>query len=469
MKACRVVSTVFLGMVETYESFKDAQVLLFTEYNKRSPLNDFNFALVDTNRNSWRGVRIDVFELRGQLWKIPHALLENVTFVSLVARHPLTSTPMTGPSDIGYVLNSTRQISHLQLSLLLFDGPTILADVLSHSAVAENLKNLKRLDILGHTDCYDPACDYKTDNPLSNFDKLASILRNLESFVFRDIFSSCFHYSFCKANREFHASVVSLLQANRETLREVSLPLVLFQRNDDICAVRLPRLKTLTATVFDVYQGPLKDFIDNHDSLEELVVHVKEEFEENLLDVVKQRCPNLKKLHLQAKEFVDSIGRRRQEQISVDWTFLRGMTRLQDFQLSRPGCNNANWQAYGNGSRLLECLPRNQLERLGFRGIGARAGGFWRNDAMESQPELLFKLDLLRGFVNLKRLSLRYCPDAVDDDVIRFIVTEMTSLEALEVSHCSKLSDAGIRGTSEDGSSSDSIRNLKSECKSKIY
>jgi len=167
MKSCRAVSRQFLGMTETYDRFKDAKVLLFTEENG-SPLNDFNFALMDTNRVCWRGVRINVFELRGQLWKIPNALLKNVRFLSLVARRPLTSSPVVGP-DIGHVLNSTRQISHLQLSLLLFDGPTILADVLSHSAVAENLKNLKRLDILGHKDGCVKTSDYTTDNPLSNW------------------------------------------------------------------------------------------------------------------------------------------------------------------------------------------------------------------------------------------------------------------------------------------------------------
>jgi len=101
----------------------------------------------------------------------------------------------------------------------------------------------------------------------------------------------------------------NLLQANREKLRKLSLPWVLFPRNSDICAVRLPRLKTLTATVFDEDQGTLKDVIDNHDSLEELDVHVEEEFEENLLDVIKLRVPNLRKLHLKAKNSLTPLGK----------------------------------------------------------------------------------------------------------------------------------------------------------------
>jgi len=79
---------------------------------------------------------------------------------------------------------------------------------------------------------------------------------------------------------------------------------------------------------------------------------------------------------------------------------------------------------------------------------------------------LPFKLDLLRGLRNLRRLSLRYCTDAVDDNIMRFIVSEMTSLEELEVSHCSGLTDRGIVGTSEDNS--DSIRNLRGYKKHEI-
>jgi len=51
----------------------------------------------------------------------------------------------------------------------------------------------------------------------------------------------------------------------------------------------------------------------------------------------------------------------------------------------------------------------------------------------------------------------------VNDAIMCFIVSEMTTLEEFEVSHCSRLTDAGIAGTSEDGS--DSIRNLKCEFK----
>jgi len=223
--------------------------------------------------------------------------------------------------------------------------------------------------------------------------------------------------------------------------------------------VKLPRLKISTATVYKADQDTLKDFLAKHENLEEVDVAVRREFRKNLLDVIKQRCPNLRKLHLKAKKFVDFVGGSEQ---TIDWTFLRAMTRLKDFQLSRPFCKNPNWEAHGSGTRLLESLPRNQLERLGLRGIGfgrRNFCGFLGNHDLEEEPELPFKLDLLRGFLNLRRLSFFRCPDAVEDDVMRFIVTEMTSLEELEVSHCTHLTDAGLAGSLEDGS--DSIRNLK--------
>jgi len=159
---------------------------------------------------------------------------------------------------------------------------------------------------------------------------------------------------------------------------------------------------------------------------------------------------------LKTVKFVD-IQRR---EMKVDWTFLQGMKRLKDFQVSRPSCKEPNRESYGTGALLLESLPRNQLERLGFRGIGAKSsGGFWKTNNGDVELQLPFKLDLVRGFRNLKRLSFRHCPDALDDEIIQFIVSEMTSLEELEVSHCSRLTNAGICGTLEDGS--DSIRNLK--------
>jgi len=460
MKACRQVSRQFLEMIETHKRFKQSQVILFR--NQESPFfKDFNFVLMDPDRICWPGVRIDVFNLRGQLWKIPRAILHNVQLVSLICSEKICST-LVG-TDIYHVLTSTPKISHLQLDIeLLVSG---LHDVFGCTPVQDNLKDLRRLDIVGRNNrcngnniyrlSYPVTCTYHI---LKSCEQLASILQcRLESLRIPKLR----FYGEEEERREIQsiqATIMKLLQQNHETVREISLHLDFWKQDDDIGALKLPRLKILTVTIDKAEQETLEHFLVHHESLEEIEIAVRSAFGKNLFDVIQQRfCPNLKTLHLKAKNFVDSVRGRVQ---TVDWTFLGTMTQLRDFQLSRPYCNNnANWEAYGNGRRLLESLPRDQLERLGLRGIGTGAAGFWRSDEVETEPSLSIRLDLLGGFRNLRRLSFYRCRDAVDDDVMRFIVTEMTSLEELEVSHCSKLSDAGIRGTLDDGS--DSIRNLQ--------
>jgi len=450
MKACRTVSRVFLELIETYKRFKDSQVLVFTKEN--IPLNDWNFA-----RGAvwiWRCIRIDVNKLRGLLWTIPSELLKDVQFVSLFSEEIQLARMVPG---IHHVLTSSPKIVHLQLATRLLESN--LNDVFACSAVQDNLKDLRRLDILGRNNRCTGNHDHThsffegehTDNILKNCDQLASTLHRLESVNFPKM-------RFChrRQQTEIQTTILELLQRNCKTLQELSVPLDVWKQKD-IVKMKLPRLNILTATVYKTSQDNLTHFLTNHDTLEELDVAVKKKFGKNLFDVIKQRCPNLKKFHLKAKKFVDFVGG--SEQI-IDWTFLGRMTRLRDFKLSRPHCkDDANWEAYGNGTRLLECLPRNQLERLGFRGIGGRICEFWRLNSLENEPALELKLNLLGGFRNLRCLSFFRCPDAVDDLIMRFIVTEMTSLEELEVSHCSNLTDVGLAGNLEDGS--DSIRNLK--------
>jgi len=433
--------------------------------------NDFNFAL-DSHLAIWRGIRIDVDELRDQTWTVPNAILHNVQFVSffqsedlVLSGDTLTEFSEKIVTDIIKVLDSTPKISHLQLPINVFDFD--LSDVFRCNDVQENLKDLKCLDILGCKGCFTgnnywthPYSYFSINGLLTNFDQLATILQRLQSLHIPKLFFG--EEDLEDPKRDFQTGIMKLIQQNRESLRELSVHLDFWEQKE-ICAVKLPRLKLLTGTVEKTDQDTLRDFLVNHDdTLEEVDVAVRGEFGKNLFEVVKQRCcPKLIKLRLKAKKFVDVVRGEGREKF-IDWTFLGTMTRLKDFQLSRPKCINAQWEAYGNGTRLLESLPRNQLERLGLRGIGfgrRNFCGFWRNNDLEIEPALELKLNLLGRFQNLRCLSLRYCPDAVDDDVIRFVVTEMTSLEVLELSHCSKLTDAGLRGTSEDGS--DSIRNLE--------
>jgi len=187
--------------------------------------------------------------------------------------------------------------------------------------------------------------------------------------------------------------------------------------------------------------------------LAEVKIIMRNEFPIQFLHKIKD-CANLKKLYLKAKRIVNGG-----EEITVDWSFLGQMNQLKDFQLTHPKTSDDNWQSYGYGTLILESLPRNQLERLSLRGIGSERSGFWRVGGGE--PELAKKLELLRGFRNLKVLSLQYCSDSVDDEVMHFVNKEITSLEVLEISHSSNLTDVAFHGILKDGS--DSIQNLTSK------
>jgi len=97
-------------------------------------------------------------------------------------------------------------------------------------------------------------------------------------------------------------------------------------------------------------------------------------------------------------------------------------------------------------------------------------GSFWKYPSRpgvvtEEEVPLESKLNLLQGFQNLKRLSFRHSMNALDDDVLQFIFREMTTLEELEVSHCSRLTNTGITGTEPEvqGEERVSIRNLKGQ------
>jgi len=452
MKAVRQVSRRFYEMIERYKRFKNAQVLCITK--DKSPLSDYDF-LLDPDR-IYRGIKINVTLPLKDLLNIQRHVLENAEFVSI------TSGLYNEPGRcIGNLLVRTSKISHLQFDHRLLERE--LKGSLFSKDVKKNLKNLRRLDItdkynrtgnVGKT--YEAQCSHRhsgvADFALNLF-LFGMTLEHLESFRIPKL--KCDAFELCQDP----SVVLELIQRNRKSLRELSIHFHVWE-SEDIGAVSLPRLASLTVTINVEGLESLKLFLaTNHQSLEEVDVGVKKQFEMKLLDVIKQRCFNVTKLHLKAKRFV--ADEEQEDESRVDWTFLGDMKHLKDLALSRPHDENANWEKYGNGTRLLESLPRNQLERLSLQGIGARKIGFWKVNALDNEPELTFKLNLLSRFRNLKRLSLWRCPDAVDDGVMQFIIKEMTSLEEFEVSQCSQLTDAGFAGNSEDGS--DSIRNLKGQ------
>jgi len=255
-----------------------------------------------------------------------------------------------------------------------------------------------------------------------------------------------------KCDQKFLAALLS-----QSLLEEVSIPFEAW-RSMDVTAVTLPRLKRLKVVLQFPQNPTFEAFLDRLPLLDELDVVVLDSslfvslaVNISLLEVIKRRCANLKKLYLKLRHISGVQG-------EVDWSFLAEMKHLKDFQINRRGhCRDSNY-LFGTGQRFLTSLPKNQLERLSLQGIDDYCG-FWNHLQGDPEPPLQLKLELLSGFRNLKRLSFDCCANAVDDDVMRFIVSEMTALEEFEVSHCSRLTDAGMAGNSEDGS--DSIRNLK--------
>jgi len=456
MKAARQVSWIFFDMIENCQHFKNAGVL----FVKKDTLRNLN--ILSNSDRIWRAIRVDISLPTKDLQNIPRNILQNVEFASFFSEVGFENNPPFPSPSMIEILKSTPKISTLQLDIEVFKMS--LRVVLNHNDVRNNLKSLKRLEIVYPKSCtgyknhtFKVSSRNRLDVVFSeNLNLLTTFLDNLESFCMTKVeFGSL--SSIC-----IREGVVMLLQKNRNTLQEIAVHLAVWE-STKLVGLKIPRLTSLTATTRRQGQETLERFFIDHPSLEELDIAVKKDFKRSLFNVIRERSPNLRKLHLKAKKFVGffSIGR------GAEWSFLSEMTRLRDFQLSRPHCKDPKWELYGNGVEILEMLPQNQLERLGFRGIGDKKCGFWttrliigdRVVFLEPELELPYKLEVLRGFRNLKRLSFNRCPDAVDDDVMRFIVSEMTSLEELEVSHCSRLTNAGIAGVSEEGS--DSIRNLK--------
>jgi len=185
----------------------------------------------------------------------------------------------------------------------------------------------------------------------------------------------------------------------------------------ELRTITLPRLRRLTAFINSEDEETFVAFLNNHlASLEELDFGVREKFGRKLFEAIMKHCGNLKKLHLKVKELT---GYWREK---VDWSFLAGMKRLRDFQISRPYCFDIDAHSYGNGPTFLESLPRSQIQRLIFKGIRDHTS-FWetqtydaeREENVEIEPELQFKLELLGNFHNLRSLSFHRCGNAIDD------------------------------------------------------
>jgi len=490
----RQVSRHFFEKIEAYKRYKNAGVLCLT---KETLLKDGDIVLSSDQAKIWRGIKVDLSQMviHRPYLVIPRHILHNLDFVSLISED-LEDNQVLPPLNplILHVLRSALNISRLQFDVRFLEKDLRGVLALFHiRAVREPLESLKHLDILGPSNSIAIGNEERSRRiiasgvrPIDEIDVTWNFVANLTLFsrVFHQLeilhvakvklrsyvfYSGEFNY---RNSLSVQKAIVELLQENQETLKELSLHLD-FWHDDRFGTVSLPRLTCLNVTVLGEGQKPLSDFLANTPSLETLdLAVVQSALGWRLFESIKRRSANLKKFHLQVKMFCRFFNSEGSEE-RVDWSFLGGMGRLKDFQLSRPTCENARWPIYGTGTRVLQELPRNQLERLGFEGIGERRDewGFWKTrlcdreprngNVVYFEPNLGYKLKLLRGFRNLKRLSFNRCLDAVDNDIMRLIVSEMTSLEEFEVSHCSRLTDAGFAGKSEDGS--DSIRNLRRE------
>jgi len=493
MKAVSLVSRDFFKMVRTSRQFNSTAVLLVTEDNAQ----ELRTIYETPSELPLRGIRLDVAVPIQVLHDI-NFILEQVNFLSFITLPRKDKLPRGSLSKfILHVLTSTSKLTYLQIDVRLMHRQ--LYKVFTSPAVQSNLSNLKSLQILFHQENKNK---FKSKGSLNNVhtfqgntDKSAPWLHDnddigdssdeddiivLDSDSSEEIFSKNILLlaspEFFKSLETLHVtkmkskliskSILLLLRNNQGTLRDLSLHLNAWS-STKLKTMIFPRLKRLTASIDYDDQWILKAFLFNHlTSLDELdIAVVRGKFDRNLFQLISSSCASLQKLHLKAKDFS-----RGGNLPNLDWSFLGGMKRLEDFDIARP-FSNPDREIYehliGTGPRFLESLPRHQLQTLRFKGIKKRSS-FWRTKLgnVYVEPDLSFKLDLLSGFRNVKVLSFDRCGNAVDDQVIQFIFKEMSALEEFEISHCSSLTDAGIAGTIPGQNDSVSIQNLKGKlCK----
>jgi len=86
---------------------------------------------------------------------------------------------------------------------------------------------------------------------------------------------------------------------------------------------------------------------------------------------------------------------------------------------------------------------------------GAFIGG-GKNDSPEPKMESLGRLR------HLTVLNLLQCKDALDDEILHFICSNMLQLTELGFSHCEKLTDVGLTGERNGERIAPGLRNLTS-------
>jgi len=178
------------------------------------------------------------FNMGEQLWRIPSAFLHKRKFLNLISSKPIYLTPCD--TDSRHVLPSIQKISHLQLDIELFKSD--IYDFLGCTPVKENLKDLRRFDIVRRYNC----CKNNNDHAFIYEENCTdNILKNCGHFILlrlKSLFFPKMRFDEAEAERrEMRSSLMMLHQRNHGTLRELSLHLE-FWNQDDICALKLPRL-----------------------------------------------------------------------------------------------------------------------------------------------------------------------------------------------------------------------------------
>jgi len=493
LKATREVSRDFYDKITSFGGFKNSAVLQVTKESVEvADLFDKDASMTRT----WTGIQIEVDLPLDVLDKIRH-ILEHVQFISLVISDSESADIRNEnyAKFIAGVLSSTPKLTALQIDVRLLEND--FSQVWSCHVIRHHLKNLETLelpllDLQGNAteeDCrtngtYRRAKDTHVLVPedyAKNLEQLATALvetavpcRLKRLWIPKTAFYVTSNWENPRPEvGPFTRTVLDLLRSHRESLVEVSIPNV-WRASDDVRSVILPQLKSLTTSVSSAETFNFETFLTNHPKLEELELHVNDDDDDHeLLKAIKRRCSAagayLKKVHSTTEQFFwTSQG----TNVLLDWSFLEEMKALEDFQVEMSFefmSESEIWEhALGMGPRILECLPMNQLEKLSLNGIHFE-GSFWRvspeegEDVLSKEVPLATKLDLLRKFKNLKRLSFRHSPNAVNDDVIQFIFREMTCLDELEVSHCPHLTDFGMSGNGAEQEERVSIQRLEGQ------
>jgi hypothetical protein len=455
MKALSEASVSFCRAVRQTLRFGEKASLIVS---KETVSLSVDHGLVQTNY-PWKRASVDVSLPIEVVEIIPH-ILQSLQSIDLIVGQTKPETEHV-VKFLQTVLSSevTPKLSRLVIMLDVFEH--VLHDVFASPQVQSCLASVKHLVLAESSgsgnktyyitrDLDDDDWDEEEQGPFPrNFVQLGLVPNMaLETFNLSKVDT-------CGNDEIAHVKFIPrIVGNNRDTLTVLSLNLSVWHL-DEMKGIRLGCLNSLTLTAFEEDQEIVGAFITNQPLLEELDISIKNDFHRNLFAVVQGRSTRLKKLHIKTKCFDGFPG-------DVDWSFLGLLKGLTDFKLRRPFCRTADFDSYGTGTTFLLAFgAENKLKRLSLEGISET--GFWRRQGTTEEPEIEYKIELLRKFTRLEELSLVRCDDSVTDDLIQWMFKEMRSLTKLEMSHCSELTDAGLTGKGLNGNddSGVSLKNLK--------